>query len=146
MNGVSRFLSRRDKNHEKRKSKRTGRGKVYTPFLPPHSSEQLLASVGSPGMPRRPSLAWRERDCLRPLRAALPSAWKVLAVDGVPFLRLSIRNTTSYTPLPTAEPSDHLNLQTSTNPPPAELYKVFTNEDLKQSDKDAEKNVSPPLH
>jgi hypothetical protein len=148
MNGMSRFLSRREKHHEKRSYKNL-RNKVR-PSSPTswssHSSEHLLCSVDG-SSPQNCACHHRRRQaCFRYLYQALPSAWSSLAHSGSPFLgsRPSAAKLSQvYLHVSTVNSSDHLTLQ-SHQPPtkvPSELYKVFTNEDQKAADKDGEKKV-----
>lgn len=148
MNGVSRFLSRRDKHHEKRSSKHM-RSKVRAPSpSSPHSSIHLLCSVdggrlrdyGCPCHPRR------RPDCLQSFYHRLPSALQSLLQDGVLLLCKrppTAELTQCYIQVSTTSSSDHLTLQsrqTSSNVP-SDLYRVFTNEDLIITDKDGDKKA-----
>jgi hypothetical protein len=147
MNGMSRFLSRRDKQHGKRASKHT---KVRPPSpYPPHSSDHLLCSVD--GSNSQPCSCHRRRrpNCLEYLYQAVPSALTSLVHDGVLFLSKKTPTTElsqAYAHVSAISSSDHLTLQ-SQQPPvkvSSELYNVFTSEDQKPTDKDGEKKVPSP--
>lgn len=146
MNGMSRFLSRREKHHEKRASKHS-HNKVCPPSLSSsHSSEHLLCSVDGSNSQNCPCHHRRRPACFQYLYQALPSALGELVHNGVlslckkpPIAELS----QAYVHVSTISSSDHLTLQ-SHQPPakvPSELYQVFTNEDQKPADKDGEKKV-----
>jgi hypothetical protein len=138
MNGVSRFLSRRDKHHEKRSLKHP-LGKVRpSSASTSYSSQHLLApacrNVRDGASPRR-----RNSSCLE----QLSSAFRLIVDNGVHFLSSS--NCPSQivpcsASVATDASSDYLILQSRNATPPvsAELYKVFTN-DEKPVDKDADK-------
>ncbi|KAK7190106.1 ubiquitin carboxyl-terminal hydrolase [Paraphaeosphaeria sporulosa] len=138
MNGVSRFLSRRDKHHEKRSLKHPlGKVRPSSAFSS-YSSHYLLPSAGGhvrdgPGHCRRNS------TCLE----QLSSAFKSFVDSGVHLMSpksLLSDATPCYVPVSTNATSDYLTFQSRQAPPsvPPELYKVFTN-DEKPVDKDAEK-------
>lgn len=146
MNGVTRFLSRREKNHEKRSSKHI-RSKVRptSPYTP-HSSDHFLSSVdgSSPDACSRRRL--QRPQCLRHMYRMLPSPLASLAQSGVPLLCKKPPTTEIsqyHIEVSTTQSSDHLTLQSRQTQAkvPTELYKVFTNEDEKPSDKDEEKKV-----
>lgn len=149
MNGMSRFLSRREKHHEKRSSKNL-RNKVRppSPSSSSHSSEHLLCSVDGSSSQTCSCHHRRRQACFQYLHQALPSAWSSLVHSGSPFLCSrppAAKLSQVYLHVSTVNSSDHLTLQ-SHQPPtkvPSELYRVFTNEDQKAADKDGEKKVRP---
>lgn len=148
MNGVTRFLSRREKHHEKRASK-TSRSTVRSPSpASPYSSDPLLCSVDGTSQqycachrPRRPS-------CVRCLYRILSSSVRGLVDDGLLFLdKKHARPDISQSSLHPSPALSSNNLTSQSRQPPStvpsELYKVFTNEDQKPADKDGEKKVRP---
>jgi hypothetical protein len=151
MNGMSRFLSRREKNQEKRTSKH-----AHSKVRPPSpssshssehlSSEHLLCSLGGSN-PHGCPCHYRPRTaCFQYLYQALPSALSPLVHNGAQFLCKkppAAQLSRAYVHVSTISSSDHLTLQ-SHHPPrkvPSELYQVFTNDDQKPADKDGEKKV-----
>ena len=148
MNGVSRFLSRREKHHEKRGSKHL-RTKVRPPFLSlAHSSEHLLRSVDGVDSQHWPYPQKWPPACFQYLYQALPAVLISLLKNGV--LSLSKKPPTAelsqtYVHVSTISSSDHLTLQSQQTPTKAssELYQVFTDEEQKPADKDGEKKVCP---
>lgn len=148
MNGMQRFLSRREKHQaEKRKSKEAARNKVRS--ISANSFIPLLASGCDV-----PSCDWHCRSrqntsSLEALYHKLPSALRDTVEDRLPFLHAPCRATSvpDYTKLSTLDSSDHVPEQRKNGPPvSSDLYKIFTNEDLKTTtDKDANKNVRADL-
>lgn len=138
MNGVSRFLSRRDKHHEKRSLKHP-LGKVRPPSASSsYSSHYLLSSTDCHAHDARRHCR-RDSACLGHLSSALKS----LVDSSVQFVspRSFLPDASlCYARASTNSSSDHLTFQSRHATPSAspELYKVFTN-DEKPSDKDAEK-------
>jgi len=151
MNGVSRFLSRRDKHHEKRQSKHA-RSKVRPPsFLSSTSSLHALCSVDGVADQcslRRPR---RRLNSIHCLYHKLPSILQPTSPDSFLFLRKKppcADLSSFYVQVSTIDSSDHLTLQ-SRQPVPTDLYTVFSNEELKISEKDDERKVriySPCSH
>ncbi|KAF9730245.1 hypothetical protein PMIN01_12178 [Paraphaeosphaeria minitans] len=138
MNGVSRFLSRRDKHHEKRSLKHP-LGKVRPSSASSSYSSQYLLSSARGHVHDGPGHCRRNYTCLELLALAFKSF-----VDGGIHL-VSPKSflsdaTPCYAPVSTNASSDYLTFQSRQAPPsvPPELYRVFTN-DEKPADKDAEK-------
>jgi hypothetical protein len=82
MHGVSRFLSRRDKNHEKRKSK-DARNKVR---LSRSASACSLTPLPC-NLHRAPDHSRRNSASIETLYQKLPSAWRSSVGDGLLFLQ-----------------------------------------------------------
>jgi hypothetical protein len=146
--GVSRFLSRRDKHHERRSSKTPPNSKVRL-----HSSD-FCSSLTR--LLRRPSDTclehlWgshgRHSQSLEALYHKLPSALRTSVEDGFLFFQRSTPSRTFLTSqiaqsslqyisdhlLPQSHPSHHVS---------PDLYTIFTNEDLQTAmDKDVDKKV-----
>lgn len=122
MNGVSRFLSRREKHREKRLSK--------------HSPNKVLSHFFSSPVP--------PTDGLDGLYCRLPSIVQFYGGEHFPFL-LKKLPCTYLTPLlvqtSTAQSSDSTTLQS--HPVPPNLYTIFSNEELKLTEQDEQKKVSP---
>lgn len=141
MNGVSRFLSRREKHHEKRNSKHHP-SKVLPPFLSyPPSSPALSSSPGivessrySPRRPRNPS------SSLYSLYHKLPSLFQTAGEDRFLFLQKkppSVDVTPFIVQVSTLDSSDHVTLQSQ--PVPSHLYTIFSHDESKTPDKDEKK-------
>jgi hypothetical protein len=146
--GVSRFLSRRDKNHEKRKS---APGKVclpasasssctsLTPLLHHWSSAQRLQRVNR-----------RYSQSLDSLYHKLPSAVQSPVEDGFLFIQRNTPSLPSFTSVAQHSPqrlSDQLFQQSRLSKDVSpDLYTIFTNEDKSPTpDKDVEKKVRRSL-
>jgi hypothetical protein len=143
MNGVSRFLSRRDKHHEKRQSK-NARSKVRPPsFLSSTSSLRVLCSVDGAADQRSLHRRRRRLNSIHSLYHKLPSILQPSCPNSFLFLwkKPPCADFSSfYVQVSTLESSDQLTLQ-SRQPVPTDLYTVFSNEELKISEKDEEKKV-----
>ncbi|KAF2638864.1 cysteine proteinase [Massarina eburnea CBS 473.64] len=154
MNGVQRFLSRREKHyHEKRLQKHARRTVCPSPShssvssLESHSSQHLLCDGGGGGSSTNSqcddsdSPRQRRPNCLHQLCCVLPATMRSFVHDGL-LLRRKKPPTTAlshrYILVSTGTSSDHLTLQSRNAPStvPDELYKVFTQEEPKQTDKD----------
>ena len=144
MNGMQRFLSRREKHQaEKRKSKDAARNKVrpisvnsFTPLLCPACDT--------------PTRDWHDRprqtsSSLESLYHKLPSALRTTVEDSFLFLHAPCRAlfTTEFAQLSTVDSSDHALPQSKSGQPvSSNLYKIFTNENSETTtDKDASKTV-----
>ncbi|OAL51356.1 ubiquitin C-terminal hydrolase family protein [Pyrenochaeta sp. DS3sAY3a] len=145
MNGVSRFLSRRDKNHEKRSSK-SPRNKVRLSSFSTADSDSLVSFPGSdaltggrPHGQRRPSSSHSTRS------HRLASALRSPFTDSTSFLQKTIHLPAFLTAAiiqTLSAHSDYHFSQSRTNPPSSDLYKIFTNDDpTPAADKDVEKKV-----
>jgi hypothetical protein len=144
MNGMQRFLSRREKHQaEKRKSKEAARNKVRS--ISANSFIPLLCPACD-----TPSRDWQCRSrqntsSLESLYHKLPSVLRSNVEDRLSFLHAPCRATSTplYTKASTIDSSDHMPLQRKSGQPvSSDLYKIFTNEDSKPTaDKDASKNV-----
>ncbi|KAF1933757.1 ubiquitin C-terminal hydrolase family protein [Didymella exigua CBS 183.55] len=152
MNGMQRFLSRREKHQaEKRKSKEAARNKVRSisanSFIPLlwHSDSRLEVGWRGPSRdwhcrPRQPTSG------LESVYHKLPAALRSSVEDRLLFLHAPCRATSTpdYAKLSTMDSSDHVREQRkSGQPASSDLYKIFTNEDAKTTvDRDAAKNVT----
>ncbi|KAF2854176.1 cysteine proteinase [Plenodomus tracheiphilus IPT5] len=118
MNGVSRFLSRRDKHHEKRASKPSNH--KVRPVSTPSSLESLFHTLPS----------------------ALPSSVQdslLFLQHKTPCRALLARHLVSTS---TSNSSDNPISQSRPSQVPSDLYRIFTNEDSKTTaDKEADKKV-----
>ncbi|RYN92823.1 hypothetical protein AA0120_g4926 [Alternaria tenuissima] len=133
MNGMSRFLSRRDKHHEKRASKHANTKVRLSSFASVNSLSPLLcpavatAPQDSPSCPRRLSAG------IETLYHKLPFVSRTSVEDSLLFLhqKLSCR-VSSLTPsadqTSTSHSSDYVLVQSKSNNPSPDLYKIFTNE------------------
>jgi hypothetical protein len=138
--GVARFLSRRDKHHEKRSKAQPSKVRPcssascnsLTPLLPsPHSSRCAR---------RRPSQG------LEILYHKLPSALRSSVGDSCLFFYRNTSTRSSFTPIAQSTPHQASNdLLPQLRPPndvSPNLYTIFTNEERHPAaDKDADKKV-----
>ena len=141
MNGMSRFLSRREKNHEKHNSKGS-RSKVYLPFL---RSSSLPAPICSTDGSRLPDeFGWKQfRSSSFGSWGKIPSLFPVSrSQEELYFLRkrpLSVQLTAYFAQASTANCLNFRVLQS--RPVPTELCNIFSNEGAKKLDKEDEKKV-----
>lgn len=143
MNGMQRFLSRREKHQaEKRKSKEAARNKVRS--ISANSFIPLLCPACDT-TPRDWHYRPRHTSSLESLYHKLPSALRSTVEDRLLFLHTPCR--AMFTPIcskvSAVDSSDHvLEQRKSGQPVSSDLYKIFTNEDSKTTaEKDASKNV-----
>jgi hypothetical protein len=140
--GVSRFLSRRDKHHEKRASKTTPSKVRLSPSASCDSLTPLLSSAEDLRRGHR-----RHSQSLESLYDKLPSVLRNSVEDGFLFFqrnaprRASFPSTIAY--CSPYHVSDHLLPQSRlSNQASPDLYTIFTNEDAQTAlDKDVEKKV-----
>lgn len=147
MNGVQRFLSRREKQHaEKRKSKEAARSKVRS------VSATSLTPLLCPNC-HAPSRDWqyrrrRQSSSLESRYDKLSAVLRASVGDSLPFLYAPCRAlfTSSFVQVSTVDSSDNLLPQSRLTPQVSpNLYTIFTNEDSKTTaSKEAEKNVRWP--
>jgi hypothetical protein len=149
MNGVSRFLSRRDKHHKDRQPAKPGHNKVRKLFRTPHYPRSPCsppptaiatdgaASLSSPGQCRR------RTDSLHSLYHQLPACLQPVGGDGFLFLKKKASRahlTALHVHVSTcSQSSDRYMLQSPQDS--TDLYTIFTNEEAKPSEKDDEKKV-----
>ncbi|PSN71076.1 cysteine proteinase [Corynespora cassiicola Philippines] len=139
MNGVSRFLSRRDKHGQKRFS-RHGRSKVCPPisaFSPaPFAPSPRMRRPSTPREDAAGSVASLPTTSTEPpfLSFSLPAVARLCAALIAHILRHLHPRIMYRTPLTAA-------LQSRETPVPDDLYKIFTNEELKLTEKESEKKV-----
>ncbi|KAF2657457.1 cysteine proteinase [Lophiostoma macrostomum CBS 122681] len=157
MNGVSRFLSRRDKHHhEKRQAKldskneskhesKHARTKVRSPFSPsPIPSPPKVCSIDGAESQMAQSRRRRTTDSLQSLCHKLPSILRS-SVDELLFLDktpLCAHLSPFHVQVSTIPSSDHITLQSHTVP--SDLYAIISNEDAKL-EKDDDKKVKALL-
>lgn len=153
MNGMQRFLSRREKSQaEKRKSKEAARNKVRS--VSANSFIPLLCPACDTTPREWQHCSPQNTFSLESLYHKLPSVLRSNVEDRLSFLHAQCRATSPpvYTKISTVDSSDHVPLQRKSGQPvSSDLYKIFTNEDSKPTpDKDASKNVrtgrrNPPI-
>ena len=129
MNGMSRFLSRRDKHNEKRaakhaKSKVRPNSLASLSDLRPQSSPPCCAPPAPPSAhllhrPRRLSAG------IETLYHKLPFVLRASVQDSLLFIH---HRTPCHPPPTPANSSDHLPLQSQASNAELDLYKIFTNE------------------
>lgn len=144
MNGVSRFLSRRDKHHEKRGSKHL-RNKVRPHFLSsPAPSPPKASSIDGSETHDSFNRLCRRTDSLHSLYHKLPSILQPYGGEAFPFLRKRppCADLTPFHVQVSTTDSDHVTLQSQ--PVPTNLYTIFSNEELKPERDDAQKVCAPP--
>jgi hypothetical protein len=138
--GVQRFLSRRDKHHEKRSKPQPSKVRPVssasysssTPLLPsPHSSRRGR---------RRPS------QSLETLYHKLPSSLRSSVEESCLFFHRNSSNRAPFAPIAQSTPrpisNDLLPQLRTANISSSNLYTIFTNEDHHSAaDKDADKKV-----
>jgi len=134
MNGMSRFLSRREKNHEKRNSKGS-RSKVYLPFLRSSLPPAPICSTDGSELPDE-----FVRKQFRPSsfgsRRKIP--W-LFSVSRSPERSPSVQLTACFVQSSTANCLNFRTLQSRLVP--TELYNIFSNEGAKKPGKEEEKKV-----
>lgn len=145
MNGVSRFLSRRDKNHEKRSSK-SPRSKVRLSSFSTADSDSVVSFPGSDALTGGRPFGQRRSSSSHSTRShRLASALRSPFTDSTSFLQKAIHFPSFLTATiiqTLSANSDYHFLQSRTTPPSSDLYKIFTNEDpTPAADKDVEKKV-----
>jgi hypothetical protein len=132
MNGMTRFLSRRDKHHEKRASKHANTKVRLSSFASVNSLSPLLCSAAvvvpedPPGCPRRLSAG------IETLYHKLPFVLRTSVEDSLLFIHQKLPcRASSLIPnvdqTSTSHPSDYVSLQSKSNPSP-DLYRIFTSE------------------
>lgn len=144
MNGMQRFLSRREKHQaEKRKSKEAARNKVRS--ISANSFIPLLCPACDIPSPDWQYRSRQNTSSLESLYHKLPSVLRNTVEDRLSFLHVPCRATPApdYIKVPFIDSSDHVPEQRKSGQPvSSDLYKIFTNEDSKTTaDKDASKNV-----
>jgi len=146
MNGMSRFLSRREKHHEKRASK--------------HASKQVrlssLASVNSLSpLPWSPVTAAPEHSPVRQRRLSssietlyhkLPFVLRTSVEGSLLFLHQKLPSRTPFPPIDmqpcSTNSSDYILLQSRTANTSPDLYRIFTSEGPRPpANNDADKKV-----
>jgi len=134
MNGMSRFLSRREKNHEKHNSKGS-RSKVYLPFLRSSSPPAPIYSTDGSGLPDE-FVRKRFGSSSFDSRRKIPWLFSVSRSQERPP---SVQLTACFVQTLTANCLNFCTLQSRLVP--TELYKIFSNEGAKKPDKEEEKKV-----
>jgi hypothetical protein len=135
MNGVSRFLSRRDKHGEKRHSK-LGRSSNKVSILvssSPVQSSSKASSIDGSAIAAFPTCPGRGTDSLSILCHQLPSMLRTHGGDNVLFPRkgsASAHVISNSIQASNMQSSDYITLQ-SHHPVPPNLYTIFSNDDVK---------------
>ena len=133
MNGMSRFLSRRDKHHEKRASKHAHTKVRLSSFASVNSLSPLLCSAAVALPEDAPSCQRRLSAGIETLYHKLPFVLRTSVEDSLLFLhqKLPCRAsslTPNADPPSTSHSSEYVSLQSkSTNASP-DLYRIFTSE------------------
>ncbi|KAF1833252.1 cysteine proteinase [Decorospora gaudefroyi] len=146
MNGMSRFLSRRDKHHEKRSSKHAS-PKVRPPsFASFNSLSPLLFSAVDTLPEDCPAHRRRKSSSVESLYHKLPFVLRTSVEDSLLFLHQKLPCRAALTPIdlqhPTTSSSDHPLLQPDTPNVSSNLYTLFASPGPKPpADKDGEKKV-----
>lgn len=142
---MARFLSRREKNHDKRRSKSASR-KVMQRFLPSRStSRSLAASTDGSGLlePDRKRPRRSNSNSVRSLCShTVPNFLSLLRPEGLGILAKRPACTQMsffYVQTSTALSSDSLTLQSQTVP--SDLYTIFSNETSKKPEKEDNEKV-----
>ena len=148
MNGVSRFLSRRDKHHEKRAAKNAQHKVCLNSLTSVDSASPLLFSFSPSDTVSRVSEARHRRQSpsLDALYHKLPPALRAPVEDSLVFLRKHTQCRAFLTAITiqisTKNPSNYFVLQSRPSQVSSDLYTIFTNEDSQTAvDKDVEKKV-----
>jgi hypothetical protein len=140
MNGVSRFLSRREKQPGKRSSK-NNHSKVRTPSPSPSLQLQMPAVDGSESQASGQYLR-RRADSLHTLYHKLPSILPYYGGDNAFFVRQKTHDPHISPFQAEASPiqsSNNMPLQSRSFPP--DYYTIFSKSPPKSSDKEDEKKV-----
>jgi hypothetical protein len=133
MNGMSRFLSRRDKHHEKRASKHANTKVRLSSFASVNSLSPLLCSVAaavpddSAHCPRRLSAS------IETLYHKIPFVLRTSVEDSLLFLhqKLPCRAASlpyNFNQTSPSHSSDYVLLQSKSSNASVDLYKIFTSE------------------
>ncbi|KAF2730381.1 cysteine proteinase [Polyplosphaeria fusca] len=144
MNGVSRFLSRRDKNGEKRRSKHA-RSKVLQPFLSTPMQEHACGLFdGSETLDALPPVQMTRRSSLISLYHKLPSMllpaddvfllWRKKSPCGAGVTPFHVQVSTSNNAWPNHDTSQSRTV-------PSDLYTIFSNQEVKFDKEDEKKKV-----
>jgi hypothetical protein len=133
MNGMSRFLSRRDKHHDKRVSKHANTKVRPSSFASVNSLSPLLRPAvdtvrdDSPARPRRLS------SSIETLYHKLPFSLRTSVEDSFLFLNRQFPGRASpasavVNQIPATSSSDYMPLQSSPQNVSPDLYRIFTSE------------------
>jgi hypothetical protein len=131
MNGMSRFLSRRDKHHEKRASKHANNSKVrLNSFASVNSLSPLLRSAIDTVPEDTPTRQRRLSSGIETLYHKLPSVLRTSVEDSFLFLnrQLPCRPSTMVDQTSTSSSSDYMLLQSSPPNVSPDFYRIFTSE------------------
>jgi hypothetical protein len=144
MNGVTRFLSRRDKNGEKRHSKRAhARSKVLQPLLSSPGLDYTCGSLDGPESLRVPRDRRRGRDSLVSLYQKLPPTLQ--PTDGGFLLRCKRSPCADVYPFHVQVSISNCTLSdqaiSQSRPLSSDLYTIFSNEEVKFEKEDEKKKV-----
>ncbi|RMZ70949.1 ubiquitin C-terminal hydrolase family [Pyrenophora seminiperda CCB06] len=133
MNGMSRFLSRREKHQEKRASKHANKQVRHTSFASVNSLSPLLRSPVTAAPEQAPARQRRLSGGIETLYHKLPFVVRMSVEDSLLFLcqKLPIRILSVPTDIETSpsNSSDHsIPLQSQTAKTSPDLYRIFSSE------------------
>jgi hypothetical protein len=147
MNGMSRFLSRRDKHHEKRASKHASTKVRMSSFASVNSLSPLLCSAVATVPQDSPSCQQRLSAGIETLYHKLPFVLRTSVEDSLLFLHQKLpccasSLTPSVDQTSTSHSSDYVLLQSKSSNASPDLYKIFTSEGPRPpANNEAEKKV-----
>jgi hypothetical protein len=133
MNGMSRFLSRRDKHHEKRASKHANNKVRLSSFASVNSLSPLLRPAVDSVREDCPARPRRLSSSIESLYHKLPFSLRTSVEDSLLFLNRQLPSrASSVTPVvnqtPSTNSSDYMSLQSSPPNVSPDLYRIFTSE------------------
>ncbi|CAE7007674.1 hypothetical protein PTNB73_00086 [Pyrenophora teres f. teres] len=132
MNGMSRFLSRREKHHEKRASKHASKQVRPSSFASVNSLSPLLWSPDTAAPEHSPVRQRRLSSSIETLYHKLPFVLRTSVEDGLLFLHQKLPSRTCFPPIDTppssSNSSDYILLQSRSAKTSPDLYRIFTSE------------------
>jgi hypothetical protein len=133
MNGMSRFLSRRDKHHEKRASKHANTKVRLSSFASVNSLSPLLRPAVDTVREGCPTRQRRLSSSIETLYHKLPFSLRTSVEDSFLFLNRQLPSrASSVTPVvnqtSSTSSSDYMRLQSSPPNVSPDLYRIFTSE------------------
>ncbi|PZC93293.1 Ubiquitin carboxyl-terminal hydrolase [Pyrenophora tritici-repentis] len=132
MNGMSRFLSRREKHHEKRASKHASKQVRPSSFASVNSLSPLLWSPDTAAPERSPVRQRRLSSSIETLYHKLPFVLRTSVEDSLLFLHQKLPSRNYLAPIDirpsSSNSSDYILLQSRSANTSPELYRIFTSE------------------